>query len=258
MNQDAPHNTFTACYGPDNSGNIFLDANLRSFEHEAASSNLSPKFHAGPLFVLAGEQRDIFLKYYLVLQVNKGTQGIGLALLMGDGGFSVEGEENLQELHMKQLVLCQFLAALMNIKVGGVFVCKIFDCFTPFTVGCLYCIYRSFADFAIIKPVTSRPANSERYVVARHKWLRRPPVVDYLLQVNAELNAVPKRDVVEAPSLLVTRALTLALALGFQVVPNGEMTEEFKEYMKASSIDIGEKQIEGPPDLRFPTPKSLT
>jgi len=196
FNQDAPHNTFNACYGPDNSGNIFIGVNLKSFEHD----------------------------------VNRGTEGVGLALLMGDGGFSVEGEENLQELHMKQLILCQFLAGLMNIKVGGIFVCKIFDCFTPFTVGLLSIIYRQFADFAIIKPVTSRPANSERYVIARGKWLRRPPVVDYLLAVNEELNAKPKRDVVE-------------------VIANTEMTEEFKRYMKASSIDIGEKQIDGLEEL---------
>ena len=145
---------------------------------------------------------------------------------MGDGGFSVDGQENLQEIHMKQLVLCQFLAGLMNIRQGGIFVCKLFDCFTPFTVGLLYCLYRSYGDFAIIKPVTSRPANSERYVVCRHKWLRRPPVVDYLLDVNKELNAKPPRNVIE-------------------VVKNEDMTQEFKDYMKKSSIDIGKAQVDG-------------
>jgi len=192
FNQEAPNNTFNACYGPENTGDIFKHENLLSFEHD----------------------------------VNSGTDGLGLALLMGDGGFSVEGEENLQEIHMKQLVLCQFLAGLMNIRQGGIFVCKLFDCFTPFTVGLLYCLYRSFADFAIIKPVTSRPANSERYVVCRHKWLRRPPIVDYLLDVNKELNAQPPRNVVE-------------------VAKNEEMTQEFKDYMKKSSVEIGNQQIEG-------------
>lgn len=38
----------------------------------------------------------------------------GLDLLVADGGASVEGSENLQEVKMKQLVLCQFLAGLSH------------------------------------------------------------------------------------------------------------------------------------------------
>ncbi len=41
--------------------------------------------------------------------------------------------------------------------------CKVFDMFTPFSVGLFYLLYRSFERVCIFKPVTSRPANSERY-----------------------------------------------------------------------------------------------
>ena len=47
---------------------------------------------------------------------------------------------------------------------GGHFVCKLFDLFTPFSVGLVYLMYRIFDHVSIFKPVTSRPANSERYV----------------------------------------------------------------------------------------------
>jgi len=48
---------------------------------------------------------------------------------------------------------------------GGHFVCKLFDVFTRFSVGLIYLMYRAFERVALFKPVTSRPANSERYAV---------------------------------------------------------------------------------------------
>ena len=52
--------------------------------------------------------------------------------MMADGGFSVEGQENLQEILSKQLYLCQFIAAMSMLRTDGSFVCKLFDLFTPF------------------------------------------------------------------------------------------------------------------------------
>ena len=36
-----------------------------------------------------------------------GTEGRGVHFMMADGGFSVEGRENIQEILSKQLYLCQ-------------------------------------------------------------------------------------------------------------------------------------------------------
>ena len=92
----------------------------------------------------------------------------------------MEGQENIQEILLKQLVLCQYLCALsilrtgkyallmfilvLSLSLGGHFVCKVFDMFTPFSVGLFYLLYRCFDEVCIFKPVTSRPANSERYI----------------------------------------------------------------------------------------------
>lgn len=51
-------------------------------------------------------------------EINRVTNSVGLALVMGDGGDSVKGEENLQEIKMKQLVMCQFLCGLLNVRVS--------------------------------------------------------------------------------------------------------------------------------------------
>jgi cap1 methyltransferase len=46
----------------------------------------------------------------------------GVHFMMADGGFSVEGNENVQEILSKQLYLCQFMVALGIVRTkGGLF-----------------------------------------------------------------------------------------------------------------------------------------
>ena len=77
--------------------------------------------------VFKEENIKAFKKFVL-----ENTDGKGVHFMMADGGFSVEGQENIQEILSKQLYLCQFLVALSIVRTGGHFVCKVFDLFTPF------------------------------------------------------------------------------------------------------------------------------
>ncbi|XP_041044066.1 cap-specific mRNA (nucleoside-2'-O-)-methyltransferase 1 [Carcharodon carcharias] len=120
--------------------------------------------------------------------VLENTDWKGVHFLMADGGFSVEGQENLQEILSKQLLLCQILVGLSVTRTGGHFVCKTFDLFTPFSVGLIYLLYMCFERVSLFKPVTSRPANSERYVVCRGLRSGTEPVRDHLFTVNLKLN----------------------------------------------------------------------
>ena len=65
-----------------------------------------------------------------------------------------------------------YMCVCVCVCVGGHFICKVFDMFTPFSVGLFYLLYRCFEQVSIIKPVTSRPANSERsfFVPLSVKW----------------------------------------------------------------------------------------
>ena len=81
------------------------------------------------------------LAFHEFVQTNTDYQGVHL--VMADGGFSVDGQENIQELLSKRLYLCQLLCALMVLRIGGSFVCKVFDLYTPFSVGILYLMYRA-------------------------------------------------------------------------------------------------------------------
>uniref|UniRef100_A0A6J0T072 Cap-specific mRNA (nucleoside-2'-O-)-methyltransferase 1 n=1 Tax=Pogona vitticeps TaxID=103695 RepID=A0A6J0T072_9SAUR len=126
--------------------------------------------------------------------VQDNTDHKGVHFLMADGGFSVEGQENIQEILSKQLTLCQFLTGLSVIRTGGHFLCKTFDLFTPFSIGLVYLLYCCFERMSIFKPVTSRPANSERYVVCRGLKSGIDEVRDYLFAVNMKLNQLRGTD----------------------------------------------------------------
>ncbi|XP_072031991.1 cap-specific mRNA (nucleoside-2'-O-)-methyltransferase 1-like [Amphiura filiformis] len=120
--------------------------------------------------------------------VKENTNNKGVHFVMADGGFSVAGRENIQEILTKQLLLCQFLSAISVIRTGGHFVCKTFDLFTPFSIGLIYLLYRAFDQVSIFKCVTSRPANSERYVVCKGLRPGADAIHDFMFDLNIQLN----------------------------------------------------------------------
>lgn len=142
--------------------------------------------------------------------VMESTERRGLHFLMADGGFSVEGQENIQEILSKQLLLCQFLTAMSTLRPGGHFVCKTFDLFTTFSVGLIYLLYLCFDRVSLFKPITSRPANSERYIVCRGLKPGTDAVREYMFMVNLKLNQLKNtdRDVVEVVPLDLIKADT--------------------------------------------------
>ncbi|XP_014367427.2 cap-specific mRNA (nucleoside-2'-O-)-methyltransferase 1 [Papilio machaon] len=187
--------TFNPYYGVKEDGNVFDPANLAS------------------------------LKDFVLSQ----TDDQGVHFLMADGGFSVEGQENIQEILSKQLYLCQCLAALMLVRTGGNFVVKLFDVFTLFSVSLVYIMYRCFEKVSIHKPVTSRPANSERYLVCKWKRVGTESVEQHLFSVNSMLwrGLDKESDVTSLVPLSVLQEDT-----------------EFCEYIYKSNCILGKNQIE--------------
>ncbi|EZA47486.1 hypothetical protein DMN91_005318 [Ooceraea biroi] len=161
--------------------------------------------------------------------VMKHTYNKGVHFMMSDGGFSVEGQENIQEILSKQLYLCQCLVALMILRPGGHFVTKLFDLFTPFSAGLVYLMYRCFDSVSIFKPNSSRPANSERYLICKRKKPDTQAVMEYLSQVNHLL--LKKND---------NKDVT-------QLVPLDELEADtlFVTYLRNSNETLGRKQIVG-------------
>ena len=198
FNPHAPYQGFHVYYGPDGTGDLYNTDNMRAL-------------------------RELVLRR---------AQGGRLDFVMADGGFDVSGHENEQEILNKQLTLCQFVVGLSLCKRGGHFVCKIFDSFTPFTVGMINLMWRHYERVCVVKPRTSRAANSERYVVCRGLRAEDAPVVDYLWRVNDRLNALkPASRLLEPTDDVV------------EVVPATEMTNAFRSYITASNDFLGRRQI---------------
>lgn len=154
----------------------------------------------------------------------------GVHFMMADGGFSVEGQENIQEILSKQLYLAQCLVALTIVRTKGHFVVKLFDLFTPFSVSLVYLMYKSFSQICICKPNTSRPANSERYLVCKWKKPYTDNIQKHLFAVNKELwlNKDAELDVLEMAPMNIM-----------------QNDREFFDYIYNSNNLIGKNQIVG-------------
>lgn len=137
--------------GKEGDGDIMKSQNVEEFQNFVLNSTDNRGVH----FVMAD---GVNLKTCLIATVFF----ISLFGLFFFQGFSVEGQENIQEILTKQLLLCQFLTALAIVRDGGHFLCKTFDLFTPFSIGLIYLLRMAFHRISLFKPVTSRPANSER------------------------------------------------------------------------------------------------
>ncbi|XP_062536392.1 cap-specific mRNA (nucleoside-2'-O-)-methyltransferase 1 isoform X2 [Armigeres subalbatus] len=186
--------TFDPYYGPNDDGDVFNPDNIEGFTD------------------------------YVMKQTE-----LGVHVMMADGGFSVENQENIQEILSKRLYLCQIIMALNVVRTGGHFVVKLFDLFTPFSVGLVYLVYKCFKKICICKPNTSRPANSERYLVCKWKKPGTETIQRHLFQVNKLFdNNEDNLDILE-------------------LVSHNEIAgnRPFFQYIYDSNNEIGENQIVG-------------
>jgi 23S rRNA U2552 (ribose-2'-O)-methylase RlmE/FtsJ len=90
-----------------------------------------------------------------------------MEIITADGGFDFSEDFNKQEINITQLLFCQIAYAIIMQKKNGSFILKIFDCFMQHTIDLLYILSSFYEKVYIIKPNTSRYANSEKYIVCK-------------------------------------------------------------------------------------------
>lgn len=84
--------------------------------------------------------------------------------ITADGGFETVNE-NLQEQESFRLIIAEIINAITIQKKGGNFVCKIFETFTKTSMQIISILSVLYDEIKIVKPLTSRASNSEKYVV---------------------------------------------------------------------------------------------
>lgn len=141
---------FTPYYGPDNTGNLYTNW-------------------------------ESFIKFVLSQQPK------GVDLITADGGFDIE-DSNDQTLFSKQeflssrLFITQALIGIGCAKIGGNFVLKSFDTVTTISAQILYVLSQCFDQIMIFKPISSRPANAEKYIICKNRKANIQPYYQLLEQ----------------------------------------------------------------------------
>ena len=98
-------------------------------------------------------------------------------IITADGGFDFSIDFNKQETLATNLLFAQVSFAIAMQKTGGHFVLKIFDMFTKTTNDIIYLLSTLYKQVFIVKPSTSRLANSEKYIVCKYFKGNNPSLI---------------------------------------------------------------------------------
>jgi len=115
-----------------------------------------------------------------------------MEIITGDGGFDFSSQYPQQEQISTKLVFCQTAFAISMQKIGGTFILKMYDTFTQFSVDILYLLSNLYESVYVIKPNTSRFANSEKYIVCKN--FRCENVKEYITIFYTILSNLEKKD----------------------------------------------------------------
>ena len=87
--------------------------------------------------------------------------------ITADGGFD-EGSQfnNKEQLHYR-LICSEIYTGITLNKIGGHFILKMFDLHTDSSIHLLYLLSLFYKEMFIYKPLTSRPTNSEKYIICK-------------------------------------------------------------------------------------------
>lgn len=132
------HTEYKICRGVDGTGDIYQWENVEFLANEIRSDLQS----CGKLHVEA--------------KVN---------LVVADGGFDAQRDSECQEGMAQKLVLSEMAAGISLLQLGGKFVIKMFGFQSSSIRAALCSMSDMFESMQVLKPISSRPASSERYVV---------------------------------------------------------------------------------------------
>jgi hypothetical protein len=127
-------------------------------------------------YMVAPKGDSVEEKKYLEMMMSNGyqiNQSSGTSLQVGDdkchlitadGGVDLN-DNSTHELGNAKLFYTEILMALTNQDEGGVLIIKIYDIYYDLTLQLIYLLSAYYNHMVLIKPHTSRPTNSEKYVV---------------------------------------------------------------------------------------------
>ncbi len=118
-------------------------------------------------------------------------------LFTGDGGFDFSTDYENQEKSVYPLLVASALIGIQVLTSDGLFVLKLFDVYSSVTHYLIRCITLCFKEWCLYKPATSRPCNSERYLICRGFRKTQPhslQALKHLQQHWKESQTYPQND----------------------------------------------------------------
>ena len=143
--------------------------------------------------------------------------------ITADGGFDFSIDFNKQEESSLNLIFSEICFAMILQKKGGSFVLKVFDTFSSCSIQLLYLLTYLYEDVSITKPLPSRPANSEKYIICNN------------FKMVSNLNEIIEKVVQQYP-LIKTNQITSIF--------NSSISNHFLDKMKEINSIFGQSQIE--------------
>jgi len=153
------------------------------------------------------KKAEIFLQNNKNVYIEKGADGTGnlykpenlklcmkkyqnsMDIITADGGFDFSIAFDKQENMAFRLIFAQIMFALTMQKYKGHFILKVFDIFLRPSLELIYLLSCFYERVYIIKPNTSRAANSEKYIVCKYfKWEDTTEISKKLLAVSQVLD----------------------------------------------------------------------
>jgi len=160
----------------------------------------------------------------------------GLHLFLGNlAGNLVEEEPTFH-----QQLLCESLVALSTLQKHGTFICRTHRAIRFSEVGIIRVLFLYFEKIYFIKPFTSSPISSERFLVCQHMTARPPDaLLQFLNSVNTHFLGLEKgRDILEVlPPPVCVNSKSMREAL---MSANSEIT--LREVYALECIEKGTKK----------------
>lgn len=136
-----------------------------------SSSESSPNYHStvvkrNDVNVMYDNDGDLY-DINTILNICSKLKGINISLVTADGGITDNGDFNNKEILHTRLIFNQLFSSCCVLDNLGCLVLKIFDIFTDISAHILFLLNYLFEEVSISKPLTSRPTNSEKYVICK-------------------------------------------------------------------------------------------
>jgi len=121
-------------------------------------------------FILAPQLfRNKFIEKKNTTKGDKYLKGEGKkAQLVTANGFMNSTSINTEEQESFKILLGQIISCLKSQEVGGNFVMKIYESFTPLSLKLICLLKELYEDLYIYKPLTSKESNAEKYIVCKN------------------------------------------------------------------------------------------